>query len=182
MLSDAECEKERRTLTIREIRLYGDPVLTTRASEITEFDEALEDLAEDMLETMDAAGGVGLAANQIGLLKRIFVYDCSHTESGMRGAIINPVWKELGEETQTGIEGCLSIPDISTPTTRFETVSVSGQDVHGNPISMVVSGLMARCVQHETDHLDGVLFLSRLEADERKQAMSQIRNSDWFNK
>lgn len=88
----------RRTLTIREIRLYGDPVLTTRASEITEFDEALEDLAEDMLETMDAAGGVGLAANQIGLLKRIFVYDCSHTESGMRGAIINPVWKELGEE------------------------------------------------------------------------------------
>lgn len=172
----------RRTLTIREIRLYGDPVLTTRASEITEFDEALEDLAEDMLETMDAAGGVGLAANQIGLLKRIFVYDCSHTESGMRGAIINPVWKELGEETQTGIEGCLSIPDISTPTTRFETVSVSGQDVHGNPISMVVSGLMARCVQHETDHLDGVLFLSRLEAAERKQAMTQIRNSDWFNK
>ena len=83
-------------MTIREIRLYGDPVLTTRASEITEFDEALEDLAEDMLETMDAAGGVGLAANQIGLLKRIFVYDCSHTESGMRGAIINPVWKELG--------------------------------------------------------------------------------------
>ncbi len=82
----------RRTLTIREIGLYGDPVLTTRASEITEFDEALEDLAEDMLETMDAAGGVGLAANQIGLLKRIFVYDCSHTESGMRGAIINPVW------------------------------------------------------------------------------------------
>src|SRR5699024_12338915 len=119
-----------------------------------------------MLEPMDAAGGVGLAANHIGLLKRIFVYDCSHTESGMRGAIINPVWKELGEETQTGIEGCLSIPEISTPTTRFETVSASGQDVHGNPISMVVSGAMAGCVPHETDHVAGVLFLYRLEADE----------------
>lgn len=162
--------------------MYGDPVLTTRATEITEFDESLEELAFDMLETMDDAGGVGLAANQIGLLKRIFVYDCSHTETGMRGAIINPVWEAIGEETQVGIEGCLSIPDIATPTTRYETVRVSGQDVHGNPIGMVVSGLMARCVQHETDHLDGVLFLQRLDSESRKEAMATIRNSDWFNK
>lgn len=172
----------RRTLTIKAIRLYGDPVLTTRASEITEFDATLEELAQDMLETMDDAGGVGLAANQIGLLKRIFVYDCSHTETGMRGAIINPVWEAIGEQTQSGIEGCLSIPDISTPTQRYETVRVTGQDVKGNPVGMVVSGLMARCVQHETDHLDGVLFLQRLDAESRKEAMSQIRNSDWFNK
>ena len=162
--------------------MYGDPVLTTRATEITEFDESLEELAFDMLETMDDAWGVGLAANQIGLLKRIFVYDCSHTETGMRGAIINPVWEAIGEETQTGIEGCLSIPDISTPTTRYETVRVSGQDVQGNPIGMVLSGLMARCFQHETDHLDGVLFLQRLDSESRKEAMATIRNSDWFNK
>ena len=169
-------------MTIKAIRMYGDPVLTTRATEITEFDESLEELAFDMLETMDDAGGVGLAANQIGLLKRIFVYDCSHTETGMRGAIINPVWEAIGEETQTGIEGCLSIPDISTPTTRYETVRVSGQDVYGNPVGIVVSGLMARCVQHETDHLDGVLFLQRLDSESRKEAMATIRNSDWFNK
>ena len=171
----------RRTLTVKAIRLYGDPVLTTRAGEITEFDESLEKLTEDMLETMDDAGGVGLAANQIGPLKRIFVYDCSSVETGMRGVIINPVWEAVGDKTQAGNEGCLSIPDISMSTERFETVSVSGKDVHGNPVSMVVSGLMARCVQHETDHLDGVLFLQRLETDDRKQAMAQIRNSDWFN-
>lgn len=175
-------QKERRTLSIREIRIYGDPVLTTEAKEITEFDESLEELASDMLDTMEAAGGVGLAANQIGLLKRIFVYDCTHTETGMRGAIINPVWEAIGDKTQTGMEGCLSIPDISTPTTRYETVRVSGQDVKGNPIGMVVSGLMARCVQHETDHLNGVLFLQRLEGDARKQAMAEIRVSSWFSK
>lgn len=168
-------------MTIRQIRLFGDPVLTSQAEEVKDFDAKLEKLVADMLETMDAAGGVGLAANQIGVLKRVFVFDCSHVEDGLRGHIINPVWEAIGEETQTGPEGCLSIPDITEDTTRWQTVRVTGKDMEGNPISMVASGLMARCIQHETDHLDGILFLKRLDKDSRKQAMSHIRQSEWFN-
>ena len=168
-------------MSLRELRIYGDPVLGSRAEEISRFDAGLRALASDMLETMDKAGGVGLAANQVGILQRIFVYDCSHTQSGLRGAIVNPVWTPVGEQQQTGPEGCLSIPGISTETTRFNQVFVSGQDIEGRPVSMVASGLMARCIQHETDHLDGVLFLQRLEAPVRKEAMRAIRESEWFN-
>ncbi|GAB3649966.1 peptide deformylase [Corynebacterium nasicanis] len=169
-------------MTLREIRLFGDPVLTTRSEEITEFDDSLRTLVEDMLETMDAAGGVGLAANQIGLTRRIFVYDCSHIEDGLRGHLINPVWEPVGSETQLGAEGCLSIPDISAETERHETVRVTGVDVDGHPVAMVASGLMARCIQHETDHLDGVLFLKRLSPELRKEAMAAIRTAEWFTK
>lgn len=168
-------------MTVRDIRMYGDPVLSLRAEEITTFDTGLERLAQDMLETMDDAGGVGLAANQIGLSRRIFVYDCSFENPGMRGVIINPVWEPLGQKTQTGSEGCLSIPDISMDTTRYDTVRLSGRDARGRAVGMVVSGLMARCVQHETDHLDGVLFLDRLSPQLRKEALAAIRKSDWFN-
>lgn len=168
-------------MSLRELRIYGDPVLGSRAEEISEFDAGLRALASDMLETMDKAGGVGLAANQVGILKRIFVYDCSRTQSGLRGAIVNPVWTPVGEQQQTGPEGCLSIPGISAETTRFNQVFVSGQDIEGRPMSMVASGLMARCIQHETDHLDGVLFLQRLEAPVRKEAIRAIRESEWFN-
>ncbi|MCS5479561.1 peptide deformylase [Corynebacterium sp. YIM 101645] len=168
-------------MTIRDIRLFGDPVLTTRSDEVTEFDDALRGIVDDMLETMDDAGGVGLAANQIGLTRRIFVYDTTHVENGLRGHIINPVWEAIGGDTQTGEEGCLSIPDISVETERFQTVRVSGQDINGNPIALVASGLMARCIQHETDHLDGVLFLRRLSPEHRKETMATIRTADWFN-
>ena len=168
-------------MSLRELRIYGDPVSGSRAEEISRFDAGLRALASDMLETMDKAGGVGLAANQVGILKRIFVYDCSHTQSGLRGALVNPVWTPVGEQQQTGPEGCLSIPGISAETTRFNQVFVSGQDIEGRPVSMVASGLMARCIQHETDHLDGVLFLQRLEAPVRKEAMRAIRESEWFN-
>lgn len=168
-------------MSLRELRIYGDPVLGSRAEEISKFDTGLRALASDMLETMDKAGGVGLAANQVGILKRIFVYDCSHTQSGLRGALVNPVWTPVGEQQQTGPEGCLSIPGISAETTRFNQVFVSGQDIEGRPVSMVASGLMARCIQHETDHLDGVLFLQRLDAPVRKEAMRAIRESEWFN-
>lgn len=168
-------------MTVRDVRLYGDPVLKAQATEITVFDAGLEALAADMLETMEDSGGVGLAANQIGLTKRIFVYDCSHVNPGMRGVLINPVWDPVGEATQTGREGCLSIPGISLDTTRYQTVAVRGFDVAGRPVGMIVSGLMARCVQHETDHLDGLLFLERLTPELRKDAMATIRTSDWFN-
>ncbi|MFG6303028.1 peptide deformylase [Corynebacterium sp. HMSC056E09] len=168
-------------MTVREVRLYGDPVLTTRAEEITEFGPSLERLAQDMLETMEAAGGVGLAANQIGVTKRIFVFDCSHYQHGLRGAVINPVWEAVGQDMQLGTEGCLSIPGISQPTERFSTVRLRGFDPHGRPISMLASGLMARCIQHETDHLDGILFLQRLSDELRKDSMKTIRQSEWFN-
>lgn len=168
-------------MTVREVRLYGDPVLTTRAEEITEFGPSLERLAQDMLETMETAGGVGLAANQIGVTKRIFVFDCSHYQHGLRGAVINPVWEAVGQDMQLGAEGCLSIPGISQPTERFSTVRLRGFDPHGRPISMLASGLMARCVQHETDHLDGILFLQRLSDELRKDSMKTIRQSEWFN-
>lgn len=167
-------------MSIRPIRIFGDPVLLSRAEEVTTFDDSLAQLVQDMLDTMDDAGGVGLAANQIGILKRVFVFDCSHTNGGLRGHIINPVWEAIGEETQTGREGCLSIPGISKETERYLQVKVSGQDKEGKPISMVASGLMARCIQHESDHLDGVLFLKHLTPEKRKEAMREIRESDWF--
>lgn len=169
-------------MTIRDVRLFGDPVLTTRAEEVTEFDASLATLIGDMLETMDHADGVGLAANQVGVTRRVFVFDCTHVEDGLRGHIVNPVWEPVGERTQTGPEGCLSIPGISVDTERHDTVRVSGRDLEGKPISLVASGLMARCIQHETDHLDGVLFLKRLSPHLRKEAMAEIRNADWFNK
>lgn len=168
-------------MTIRDVRLFGDPVLTTRAEEVTEIDGSVETLVEDMLETMDANDGVGLAANQVGVTRRVFVYDCTHVEGGQRGHIINPVWEPVGDQTQTGPEGCLSIPNITQDTTRFNTVQVTGHNLAGNPVSLVASGLMARCIQHETDHLDGVLFLKRLSPERRKEAMREIRSSDWFN-
>lgn len=168
-------------MTVREVRLYGDPVLTTRAEEITEFGPSLERLAQDMLETMEDAGGVGLAANQIGVTKRIFVFDCSHFQHGLRGAVINPEWEAVGKETQLGTEGCLSIPGISQPTERFSTVRLRGYDPQGRPVSMLASGLMARCIQHETDHLDGVLFLQHLSDELRKESMKTIRQAEWFN-
>lgn len=168
-------------MAVLDIRLYGDPVLSSRAEEITAFDSNVRMLAQNMLETMDAAGGVGLAANQVGILKRIFVYDCSHTQAGLRGTLINPKWMPLGEDMQNGSEGCLSIPGIYAETSRHNRVYVSGRDVEGRPMGMVASGLLARCIQHETDHLDGVLFLLRLGDADRKAAMRTIREADWFN-
>ncbi|AZA11500.1 peptide deformylase [Corynebacterium gerontici] len=167
-------------MTIRNIRIFGDPVLTTKAEDVTVYDAGLEQLVEDMLETMDAAGGVGLAANQIGVLKRVFVYDTAHTEGGLRGHIINPTWHSIGEDTQIGQEGCLSIPEIQKDVQRAQTVELRGYNVHGDPVSLVASGLLARCIQHEYDHLDGVLFLKRLSPALRKEAMREIRQSEWF--
>ena len=152
-------------MTSHDIRIFGDPVLTSRADEITTFDDSLKHLVEDMFDTMDAAGGVGLAE-----------------EDGMRGHIINPQWEPVGEETQLGPEGCLSIPEVLADTERYQTVRVTGYDYDGNPLTITASGLMARCIQHETDHLDGVLFLRRLTPERRKEAMAYIRQADWFNK
>lgn len=167
-------------MTVREVRLFGDPVLRTRATEVTEFDDALATLVQDMLDTMDENEGVGLAANQVGVTRRVFVYDCSHHTPGARGHIVNPVWEPIGEENQLGSEGCLSIPNISKETERYQKVLVRGVDKDGEPVEMECEGLLARCVQHETDHLDGVLFLQRLTPELRKEAMQEIRQAGWF--
>lgn len=163
-------------MTVRPLRLFGDPVLTTVAAPVAEFDDGLRRLVADMLETMDAAGGVGLAANQIGIARRVFVFDCQ----GMRGAIINPVWAPLDGSEQVGPEGCLSIPGIRADVARHNTLVASGADAFGRPLAIRATGLLARCIQHESDHLDGVLFLSRMEPAAKKQAMAQIRATDWF--
>lgn len=167
-------------MTVLPIRLFGDPVLTTRASEVTEFNAALRTLVADMTETMADAGGVGLAANQVGVLRRVFVFDCAHVPGGLKGHVINPVWEPLGEEKEEGTEGCLSIPEISLSIPRYRSVRLRGLDVEGKPVAISASGLLARCIQHETDHLDGVLYLKRASAADRKEAMAQIRTSAWF--
>lgn len=165
-------------MALREIRLFGDPVLTSRADEVTEFDANLARLAEDMLETMDDSDGVGLAANQVGVLQRIFVYDCE----GVRGALVNPVWEPVGDEMQLGEEGCLSVPGIGGEVERHMRVRATGQDPQGRPVAIEAEGLLARCIQHETDHLDGVMFMKRMSPEVRKAAMRDLRATDWFMK
>ena len=159
----------------------GDPVLRSEATDIETVDDTTRRLIADMLETMDANEGVGLAANQVGVLKRVFVYDCSTEDTPLRGAIVNPVWEPVGDETQIGPEGCLSIPGIMEETERYNHVRVTGLNENGEPVDMEATGLMARCIQHETDHLDGILFLKRLKPEDRRHAMEIIRASDWFN-
>ncbi|MDG3011248.1 peptide deformylase [Rhodococcus sp. D2-41] len=163
-------------MAVLPVRLFGDPVLRTRADEVTAFGAELRVLVQDMLDTMDAEGGAGLAAPQVGVGLRVFVYDCN----GVRGHLVNPRWEAVGDEMQTGSEGCLSIPDIRAETTRHRDVVASGVDRDGRPVRFEATGLLARCVQHESDHLDGVLFLSRLGRTERAAAMREIRESDWF--
>ena len=162
------------------MRYFGDPVLRTVADAVPEAsvgDTHLRTLVADMEETMEHFGGVGLAANQVGVTKRVFVYNCD----GDAGHVINPTWEAIGEEQRTGPEGCLSIPEIRGDVTRAQRVRLRGVTVDGEPVDREVEGLLARCVQHETDHLNGVLFLTHLPADQRKQAMQQIRQSEWFN-
>lgn len=170
-------------MSVRPIRLLGDPVLTTRASEVEPSQlPGLRTQVQDMFETMEEAGGVGLAANQIGSLARVLVFDTRGIDgSGMRGHLINPRWKKLNDVLSTATEGCLSIPGVSAEVTRPETIVASGIDVDGRAVSIVASGLTGRCLQHEIDHLDGILYLDHLEKEQRKEVMAVIRSSDWFN-
>jgi peptide deformylase len=158
-------------VTIRPIREVGDPVLRTPADEVKDFDRELAVLVRDLLETVDHPGRAGLAAPQIGVSLRAFSYNID----GVIGHMVNPVIVELSEETQDGDEGCLSVPGIWAPTQRAMHAVVEGFDVHGTPLTLEGSGLMARALQHEVDHLDGKLFLDRLSGDARKQALRALR-------
>jgi peptide deformylase len=154
-----------------EIRTFGDPVLKSRATPVNEFDESLEHLAEEMMRVMREAEGVGLAANQIGRLKRIFV--AVHEDEEY--AIVNPVIEERSETTEKDIEGCLSIPETRVEVERPTVVTVSGQGPSGEPVRVEAEGLLARIFQHEIDHLDGILILDRTDRESRKNAMREMR-------
>ena len=159
-------------MTIRPIRELGDPVLRTPADEVRSFDRELAALVRDLLETVDHPGRAGLAATQIGVNLRAFSYNID----GVIGHMVNPRIVELSEETQDGDEGCLSVPGIWAPTVRAMHAVVEGFDVHGEPLRLEGSGLMARCLQHEVDHLDGKLFLDRLTGEARKSALRALRD------
>jgi peptide deformylase len=163
-------------MAVRELRLLGDPVLSTAADPVTKFDHKLQALVADLMETVLLPGRAGLAAPQIGVGLRAFSYHVG----GLHGCVINPEIVELSEETQEGPEGCLSVPDLWFPTRRAAEATVKGVDVNNKPISVTGTKELARCLQHETDHLDGKLYLDRLEPELRKEALRQARNSDWF--
>ena len=146
----------------RPVRIYGDPVLREKSKEIRAFDDSLQSLVGDLYDTMAAYNGVGLAANQVGVAQRVFVVDVPH-EDGTRDrfAVVNPVLSEK-KGKQKDDEGCLSMPGITEPVERALSLRLRGMDEHGQPIDRVVEGFLARAIQHENDHLNGVLFTDRL--------------------
>jgi peptide deformylase len=162
-------------VSIRPIRVFGDPVLRTPADPVTSFDAELRKLVKDLTETMMEAPGVGLAAPQIGVGLRVFTYNIDD----VIGHLINPVIG-LSGDVVVDDEGCLSFPGLSYPTARSFGVVATGVDMHGEPVTLEGTGQLARCVQHETDHLDGVLFIDRLDPAQRKLAMKEIRASEWW--
>jgi peptide deformylase len=162
-------------MSIKPIRHFGDPVLVTPTTEVEDFDKELRTLVKDLTETMLNAPGAGLAAPQIGVPLRVFVWDVD----GQLGHLINPSL-DLSSEMQDGDEGCLSFPDLIYPTPRAMRAVAKGFNMHGEPIVVEGSELLARALQHETDHLDGILFIDRLSDIDRKAAMKEIRESEWF--
>ena len=163
-------------MAIQPIRLFGDPVLRKPAVEVVDFDKELRRLITDLTDTMLDAPGAGLAAPQLGVGLRAFTWNVE----GQVGHLVNPRL-ELSEDTQDGLEGCLSIPDLSLECRRALSVVAHGFDMHGEPVRIEGSQYLARAIQHETDHLDGVLFIDRLDPAARKAAMKAIRESDWFD-
>ena len=161
-------------MTVLGIRKFGDPILRSPGLPVVEFDERLAKLVADMRETMLGAPGVGLAAPQVGVPRRLFTFDSGEEA----GAYANPEILERSDETQEGEEGCLSIPGIYFPVTRAMAVRVRAQTIDGAQVEREGTGLLARIFQHEIDHLDGVLFVDRLEAEHRRDAMRLIREAE----
>lgn len=162
-------------MAILTIRTVGDPVLRSQCSPVTVFDAALAKLIDDMMETMYQVQGVGLAGPQVGIDKRLFTFGGI---DGREGHVINPVL-EIGDQPQEGGEGCLSVPCLSAATPRMNWARVSGQDVTGAPVSYEGEGLFARMLQHECDHLDGLMFIDRLVGEDKKNVWSKIRQADY---
>ena len=163
----------------RKITVVGDPVLSTPTRQVTAFDAELSTLVEDMFASMAVAEGVGLAAPQVGVDLAVFVYDCPD-ESGQkqRGHIINPVITTSGELVISD-EGCLSVPGPYHELERYESATVTGVDVHGEPVSVNGTGFFARCLQHETDHLKGMLYIDHLPRNRRRRVLREMEPFDW---
>ena len=161
-------------VSIQNIRLFGDPVLRTEAAPVVDFDRELRQLVKDLTDTMMDAPGAGLAAPQIGVGLRVFTYWID----GELGHLVNPDL-DLSSEMQDGEEGCLSFPGLRFDTPRALRVVAKGFNQFGEPVVLEGSELMARCIQHETDHLDGILFIDRMDKAQRKEAMKAIREAEW---
>ena len=162
-------------MSVQPIRLFGDPVLRTPATPVVDFDKELRRLVQDLTDTMLDAPGAGLAAPQIGVGLRVFTWNVE----GEVGHLVNPSL-DLSEEIQDGEEGCLSIPGLTFDCRRALSVVAKGFDMYGEPVVIEGSELLARAIQHETDHLDGILFVDRLDRETRKAAMKAIREAEWF--
>jgi peptide deformylase len=165
----------RRSAALAQVRKFGDPVLKTRARPVDRFDEALRSEITRMGELMIDAIGVGLAATQVGVLHRVLVYRVQQQSPVL--ALVNPEIDWAGSETETMEEGCLSLPAVLVDVERAVHVRVRGFDAYGEPILIEASGLEARVIQHEMDHLDGVLILDRTSRDQRKEAMRALREA-----
>ena len=171
-------------MTVLPICITGEPVLHQVAEPVVDFDDALSTLVADMFETMEAAPGVGLAAPQIGIGRRLFVYDWTDADgTRTRGVAANPeLWispPPIGIPDEDEEEGCLSIPGYRWDCRRHLHVVASGWTMHGDPIQVEGSQMLARAIQHETDHLDGVLFVDRLDAEARAAALAALEAAEW---
>jgi len=162
----------RKQLALAQIRQYGDPALRLKAKEVADFDDDLRRLVERMIALMHDAQGVGLAATQVGILRRVFVYEPG--EEGPR-ALVNPVVAERGEELSSDEEGCLSLQGVRVPVERPTRVVLEGKDEHGADVRVELEEYAARIVQHELDHLDGVLIIDRTDDEHRKEALATLR-------
>ncbi|WP_368496357.1 peptide deformylase [Herbiconiux sp. A18JL235] len=163
-------------MTVRDIRLFGDPVLKTVSDPIVEIDDRVRALVEDLIDSVKVPGRAGVAASQIGVNLRAFSYNVD----GEVGYILNPVLVELSGEPELVDEGCLSVPELWFKTMRYPFARATGIDLDGNPVEVSGTGVMAQALQHETDHLDGLLYLDRLDKPTRREAMRQVRESRWF--
>ena len=163
-------------MTERPIRLFGDPVLKTPTADIAAIDDGIRSLVKDLIDTVTLPGRAGVAATQIGVGLRAFSYNIH----GEIGYILNPRLVEVTGEPELLEEGCLSVPELWFTTMRYPFARVTGIDLEGSPIELSGTGLMAQALQHETDHLDGFLYIDKLDPVLRRQAMKQIRESEWF--
>ncbi|MCX4428256.1 peptide deformylase [Streptomyces mirabilis] len=165
---------------VRPVTLLGDPVLHTPCEDVTDFGPELAQLVEDMFATMYAAQGVGLAANQVGVASRVFVYDCPDDEDVRHlGHVVNPRLVEADGVVLRGPEGCLSLPGLEAGTERYDHAVVEGLTVDGEPVSVRGTGWFARCLQHEYDHLEGGLYVDRLSGWRRRRVIRQAARASW---
>ena len=171
---DAEAEARRRT-ALAQIRQYGDPVLRMRASEVESFDEDVVRLAERMKRLMADAHGVGLAANQVGVVRRVLVFLPGLEEGEEPVAVVNPRLVEASEERVEENEGCLSLQGVAVPVERHAALTLEGVDPRGEPLRLELRDLGARVIQHEVDHLDGVLIVDRTTREGRREALRTLR-------